>query len=52
MHQARRRAVAVFAQRIVGLARRAHELAGDRNDRPPQRLLRVVRGRAGSCSTA
>ena len=41
MDQAGHRAVAVFAQRIVGLARCPLELRRGRNHRPAQRLLRI-----------
>ena len=52
MHQARHRAVRIFAQRIVRLALGAHELIERRHDRSPQRLQRILRRPAGSCSTA
>ena len=42
MHQARHRAVRIFAQRIVGLALGPHELIERRHDGPPQRLQRIV----------
>ena len=44
MDEARHRAVAVLAQRIVGLARGPGEFAGGGNDRPPQRMVGPVPG--------
>ena len=44
MDQARHGAVAVFAQRVVGLAQAVVELGGGRDHGPPQRLVLVVAG--------
>ena len=41
MHEARHGGIVIFAKRVVGFARKAKILAGDRNVRAPQRLVRV-----------